>query len=51
MNKKFLGIKIGTWVSAIVCLAIAIFIWIYVEYDKAINSPQQPETSDGCNES
>ncbi len=51
MNKKFLGIKVGTWISAIVCLIIALFIWIYVEYDKAINSPQLPEISEDCSDS
>ena len=51
MNKKFLGIKIGTWISAVVCLVIATLIWIYVEYDKALDSVQQPEASEGCNES
>ena len=51
MNKKFLGIKIGTWISAVICLAIAMLIWIYVEYDKTLDSAQQPDTSEGCDES
>ena len=49
MNKKFLGIKIGTWISAAISLLIAMLIWIYVEYDKALDS--SPETSEGCDES
>lgn len=48
MNKKFFGIKIGTWISAFLCLVIALFIWIYVEYDKAINDQPSPEASEGC---
>lgn len=50
MNKKFLGIKIGTWISAVICLVIATLIWIYVEYDKALDS-SSTETSQGCDES
>ena len=34
MDKKFLGIRIGTFVMAIISLIAAVLIWFYVEYDK-----------------
>ena len=32
MNKKIFGIKLGTIITMLVCLAIAFLIWILVEY-------------------
>ena len=32
MNKKFLGIRIGTILSTLLCLIIAIVFWFFVEY-------------------
>ena len=34
MDKKFLGIRIGSIITAIVCLLAAFCIWIYVEYER-----------------
>ena len=34
MDRKFLGIKIGTIVAAVVCLVLSFFIWMYVRYEK-----------------
>ena len=35
MDKKFLGIRIGTFVLAAVSLIVAVVIWFYVEYEKS----------------
>ena len=40
MDKKFLGIRRGTIITAVVCLLAAFCIWIYVEYQS---------TTDGVN--
>ena len=32
MNKKILGVKIGTVISVLVCFAAAILFWLVVKY-------------------
>lgn len=32
MKKKFFGIKIGTILSTLLCLIVAIVFWFFVEY-------------------
>ncbi len=32
MNKKFLGIKISTYLTVICCAIAAVFCWLYVKY-------------------
>ena len=32
MNKKILGVKIGTLLTALACLAIAVVVWMLVKY-------------------
>ena len=39
MKKKLFGIKIGTIISAILCLIVAVVFWFFVEYSK-MNSPE-----------
>ena len=35
MNKKFLGIRIGTYLTVICCAAAAVLFWLYVKYMEA----------------
>lgn len=35
MNKKFLGIRIGTFLQIFVCLLIAFAIWFAVKFNNA----------------
>lgn len=32
MNKKIFGLRVGTLVSFVVCVIVAICIWIYANY-------------------
>lgn len=32
MNKKIFGIRLGTIISFVVCLAVAFLIWLYANY-------------------
>jgi hypothetical protein len=32
MNKKFLGIKISTYLTVICCAIVAVLFWLYVKY-------------------
>ena len=32
MNKKILGMKLGTLVGGFICLAVALVIWMLVKY-------------------
>lgn len=41
MNKKFLGIKIGTILTALGCIAIAFIIWVIAKYN--INFPSDTD--------
>ena len=38
MNKKIFGIKIGTILTAVACLVIAIAIWMLVKYKMDISA-------------
>ena len=38
MNKKIFGIKIGTILTFIVCLVIAIALWAMVKYQSSLNA-------------
>ena len=38
MNKKIFSIKIGTILTFIVCLAVAIAIWAMVKYQMGLNA-------------
>ena len=33
MNKKFLGIKISTFLTALGCIAVAFIIWVVAKYN------------------
>ncbi len=33
MNKKLSGMKIGTILTAIACVALSVLIWILIEYN------------------
>ncbi len=46
MNKKIFGIKLGTFITALVCLIVAFVIWIYVEYDRALDAGAISDSSD-----
>lgn len=35
MNKKIFGIKIGTILSVVLCLAIAVVFWLFVKYSES----------------
>ena len=41
MNKKFLGIKIGTILAALGCVVIAFVIWVIAKYN--INFPSDTD--------
>ena len=43
MNKKFLGIKIGTILTAIGCIAVAFIIWVVAKYN--IDFPTDTDVS------
>ena len=45
MNKKFLGIKIGTILTAIGCIAVAFIIWGVAKYN--INFPSDTDVGAG----
>lgn len=32
MNKKIFGLKLGTIISFVACLLVAVFIWLYAKY-------------------
>ena len=32
MNKKLFGIKVGTFLTAVACIAVAVFIWLLVKF-------------------
>lgn len=32
MNKKIFGIRVGTIISLVTCLAVAFLIWLYANY-------------------
>ena len=38
MNKKFLGIKLGTYLTVICCAIAAVFFWLFVKYSE-LNPP------------
>ena len=38
MNKKIFGIKIGTIITAIVCLVVSMLIWMLVNYSLELNA-------------
>ncbi|MBO7304625.1 MAG: hypothetical protein J6V09_05325 [Clostridia bacterium] len=42
MNKKILGMKLGTVLIGLICLAVAIVIWMLVKY--SLNA-EAPDTS------
>lgn len=46
MNKKIFGLKIGTILTAGVCLLSAVLIWIYVEFVNAASN--LPQGEDAC---
>ena len=33
MNKKILGVKLGTILTAVVCLIVAIVVWLLVKFN------------------
>ncbi len=35
MNKKFLGIRLGTIITVIVCFVLAVFMWLFVNFQNA----------------
>ncbi len=43
MNKKILGIKVGTILMAAISLLVASIIWFYVEYAKLAESQTATE--------
>lgn len=44
MNKKFLGIKLSTYLTVICCAIAAVLCWLYVKYVEsgATASPANP---------
>ncbi len=46
MDKKIFGIRIGTILTALVCFITAVVIWIYVEYDKALDSAESAQAQE-----
>ena len=38
MNKKFLGIKISTYLTVICCAIVAVLFWLYVKYTESLPS-------------
>lgn len=46
MNKKIFGISIGTILTAIACLLVAVSIWVYVEFVNA--SDNLPKGEESC---
>ncbi len=38
MNKKIFGIRLGTIISLVTCLAVAFLIWLYANYTMMDNS-------------
>jgi len=34
MNKKFLGIKISTYLTVLCCFFAAVLLWLYVKYSE-----------------
>ncbi|MBO5879462.1 MAG: hypothetical protein J6Q68_02795 [Clostridia bacterium] len=45
MNKKFLGIKIATYLQAIVCVIVAVSIWLFANYTTHKEAPQAEEAA------
>ena len=41
MNKKIFGIRVGTIITFIVCIIVAIVVWLYAEIT---NSPETAST-------
>lgn len=39
MKKKFLGIKIGTIFTGLLCLAVAFAFWFFVKYAEVSSTP------------
>ncbi len=35
MDKRFLGIRVGTIITVIVCFVLAVFMWLFVNFQNA----------------
>lgn len=46
MNKKIFGIKIGTILTFIICLTVAILIWAMVKYQLSLDAESASLISD-----
>ncbi len=44
MNRKIFGIRVGTIISLVVCLAVAFLIWLYANYTAMTDSNLVEET-------
>ena len=44
MNKKFLGIRVATYIQALICVIVALCIWFFANYDNS-GSKQDGETA------
>ena len=44
MNKKIFGIRLGTVISLVICLAVAFLIWLYANYT-AMTDTSLPEAA------
>ena len=47
MNKRILGVRIGTVVTAVLCLAVALVFWMLVKYVSASESLMVGELAEG----
>lgn len=45
MDKKIFGIRIGTIISFVVCLIVAVLIWLYASY---VSDAEASEALLGC---
>lgn len=48
MNKKIFGIKIASYLQALVCLVVALCIWLFANYDMREEAPTTEETAAIC---
>ncbi len=50
MNKKFLGIRVGTILMAFISLLVSMLIWFYVEYENVSSEDASVTASVACQE-
>lgn len=38
MNKKFLGLRVATWLSLLACLLVAVLVWMFAKNRSSLES-------------